>query len=133
MLTDNDKCFVCGMKNPYGLKLQFTYSPDGSMVETTFIPDEKYQGWKDMVHGGIIVTLLDEIMAKAALKKGFNVLTGEITAKFKNPAKVNEPLVCKAEIESVEKKILYVRGSVHKKNGTAIATATSKMFITSGS
>ena len=83
MLIDNDKCFVCGKKNPYGLKLQFTYSPDGETVETTFIPDDKYQGWKDMVHGGIIATLLDEIMAKAALKKGFSVLTGEITAKFK--------------------------------------------------
>jgi uncharacterized protein (TIGR00369 family) len=133
MLIDNNNCFACGKENAHGLKLQFNYSPDKGKVETTFIPDSKYQGWKDMVHGGIIVTLLDEVMAKAALINGYIVLTGEITVKFKNPAKVNEPLSCEAEIESVKKKIIYARGVVYKKNGEVVAMATSKMFITSGS
>jgi acyl-coenzyme A thioesterase PaaI-like protein len=77
------------------------------------------------------MTLLDEVMAKAAVKKGFNVLTGEITTKFKNPARVMEPLRCEAEIEAVKKKVLYARAAVYKENGTIVAQATSKMFITS--
>jgi uncharacterized protein (TIGR00369 family) len=131
MLIDNNKCFVCGQKNKDGLKLQFRYSPDGGKVETRFVPDAKYQGWKGVLHGGIIMTLLDEVMAKAAVKKGFNVLTGEITTKFKNPARVMEPLRCEAEIEAVKKKVLYARAAVYKENGTIVAQATSKMFITS--
>ncbi len=133
MLIDNNKCFACGNDNPDGLKLKFIYSPDGKKVKTTFVPDAKYQGWKDVVHGGIIVTLLDETMAKAAVKKGFRILTGEISAKFKAPAKVNEQLCCEAEIEAVKKKILYVRATVYKENGSTVASATTKMFITSGS
>ena len=131
MLIDNNKCFVCGQKNSDGLQLQFRYSPDSGKVETRFVPDAKYQGWKGVLHGGIIMTLLDEVMAKAAVKKGFNVLTGEITTKFKNPARVMEPLRCEAEIESVKKKVLYARAAVYKESGTIVAQATSKMFITS--
>ena len=130
-LIDDNKCFACGRENPDGLNLQFSYSSDGERVETTFIPDTRYQGWGGIVHGGIIVTLLDEVMAKTAVKKGFNVLTGEITAKFKNTAKVLEPLRCEAEIVAVKKKVLYARASAYKENGTIVAQATSKMFITS--
>ena len=87
MLIDNNYCFACGSKNPDGLKLEFKYSDDGSKAETTYIPPEKFQGWKGIVHGGIITTLLDELMAKAAINKGYQILTGEITTRFKNPAK----------------------------------------------
>lgn len=131
MLIDDKKCFVCGQNNPDGLKLQFSYSPDGSKVETTFIPDTRFQGWKNMVHGGIIVTILDEVMAKAAAKNGFKVLTGEITAKLKSPAKTKEPLRCIAEIEAVKKKVLYAKATAYKENGTVVARASSKMFIIS--
>lgn len=131
MLTDDNKCFACGQENPDGLKLQFTYSTDGNKVETAFTPDEKYQGWKGLVHGGIIITLLDEVMAKAAVKKGFNVLTGEITAKLRNPAHVMEPLRCVAQIEAVKRKVIYASSTVYKENGAIVALAKSKMFITS--
>ncbi|MEI6124981.1 MAG: PaaI family thioesterase [Pseudomonadota bacterium] len=129
MLINDDTCFVCGQHNPEGLHLEFRYAPDGSKAETTFMPAIKYQGWQGIVHGGIIITLLDETMAKAAVRKGFSVLTGEITAKFKNPAKVMEPLRCEAEIEQVKKKIVYARGTVYTHHGTVVAEATSKMVI----
>lgn len=129
MLINDDRCFVCGQENRDGLQLQFTYAPDGSKAETTFVPDIKYQGWSGIVHGGIILTLLDETMAKAAVKKGFNVLTGEITARFRNPAKVMELLRCEAEIEQVKKKIVYARGTVYTHHGTVVAEATSKMVM----
>lgn len=131
MLTSDDTCFACGRQNPDGLKLDFTYTPDGSKAETTFIPEPKYQGWKGIVHGGIIITLLDETMAKAAVRRGFNVLTGEITARLKNPAPVLEPLRCEAEIDEVTKKIIYARAAVYLPDGTVVAEATAKMAIVS--
>ncbi len=130
MLVDNNYCFACGSENPDGLKLEFKYSKDNSRVETTYIPPEKFQGWKGIVHGGIITTLLDEVMAKAAVKKGYQVLTGEITTRFKTPAKILEPLRCEAEIEEVKKKLLYVKGTAYNKSGKVIAEARSKMIIT---
>jgi uncharacterized protein (TIGR00369 family) len=129
MLTNDDRCFACGTQNPDGLHLEFTYSTDGAKAQTVFVPDSRYQGWQDIVHGGIIMTLLDETMAKAAVHGGFSVLTGEITAKFKNPARIMEQLRCEAEIKEVKKKIVYASGAVYAANGTVIAEATAKMVI----
>ncbi len=129
MLIDNNQCFACGNENPDGLKLEFEYS-DNNIVKTTYTPPEKFQGWKGIVHGGIITTLLDEIMAKAAIIKGYHILTGEINIRFKNPAKTLEPLYCEAEIEKTTKKLLYVKGTAYNKTGGLIAEARSKMIIT---
>ena len=64
-LEDDKHCFVCGEKNPNGLNLTFSFR-EGKVV-TEFILHKTYQGYKDIVHGGIISTLLDESMVKAAL------------------------------------------------------------------
>ena len=130
MLIDNNYCFACGSKNPDGLKLEFKYSEDNSKVETIYTPPEKFQGWKGIVHGGIIITLLDEVMAKAAIIKGHHILTAEITTRFKSPAKTLEPLRCEAEVEAEKKKLLYVKGTAYNKEGGIIAEARSKMIIT---
>ncbi len=129
MLTNDDRCFACGAQNPDGLRLEFTYAPEGAKAQTYFVPDRKYQGWQDIVHGGIIMTLLDETMAKAAVHGGFSVLTGEITAKFKNPARIMEQLRCEAEIREIKKKVVYASAAVYAANGTIIAEATAKMVI----
>jgi len=129
MLTDNDNCFACGRRNRDGLQLEFTYPPGNRGAETRFISSEKHQGWQGFVHGGILMTLLDETMAKAASQAGFFVLTGEISAKFKHPASVTEPLRCAAQIVNVRKKIVYASAAVYKEDGTVVAQATSKLFI----
>ena len=54
-------CIGCGKNNPYGLKLNFQW--DGKTVRSEFTPNDFYQGWPKIVHGGIITTMLDEVMA----------------------------------------------------------------------
>jgi len=131
MLISDGRCFVCGRDNAGGLRLEFSYSQDGLSAETTFVPQEQYQGWQGITHGGIIITVLDEVMAKAAVHKGYAVVTGEITAKLKNPAKVMEPLKCRAFIEDVKKKIVYARAVASREDGTVVAEATAKLVIIS--
>jgi uncharacterized protein (TIGR00369 family) len=129
MLSSDGRCFVCGKENPGGLQLDFSFSEDGLSAETVFVPDEKYQGWSGIVHGGMIMTVLDEVMAQAAVHTGYKVVTGEITVKLKNPAKTGEPLRCRGTIEHVKKKILYAGASAARQDGTVIAEATAKFFI----
>lgn len=128
-VSDNKKCFVCGTQNPAGLKLSFQDKPDGNGVETVFLPDERYQGWEGIVHGGIIATLLDETMAKAAIAAGLNVVTAEISVRFKKPAFVMTALTCAGEIETVQKKVVRAKATVFEQGGPPLATATSRMFV----
>jgi len=128
MLANDDTCFVCGKRNPDGLQLEFTY-PDDATARTVFVPGKRYEGWRDIVHGGIILTLLDETMAKAAVRKGYAVVTGEIQAKFKAPARVLDTLHCEARVIAVKRSIVYAQGAVHADGGRIIAEATAKMVV----
>ena len=61
-------CFGCGDDNPIGLHLRF--AADGDGVKASFVPGPEHQGFGDVVHGGIISTVLDEAMAWATATPG---------------------------------------------------------------
>jgi acyl-coenzyme A thioesterase PaaI-like protein len=67
MRFDTSYCFVCGENNPKGLHIKVFY--EGKIAKTRYIFSPEYQGWKGIIHGGLITTLLDEIMAYAAARE----------------------------------------------------------------
>jgi len=74
-LPHTHSCFVCGEANPLGLKLRF--ESDGQIVRTRFTPCPDHMGFKDVIHGGLLATVLDEIMVWfARCKPGASPLRG---------------------------------------------------------
>ena len=130
LTVDNNRCFACGTENESGLRLVFSYGDDGRTAETRFMPDVCYQGWKDLVHGGILMTLMDETMAKAAAHCGLSIVTAEMTSKFKSPARVGALLICSAKVEDIRRRLVYARASICNEDGSVIAEATGKLMIT---
>jgi beta-phosphoglucomutase family hydrolase len=130
VITDKNQgwCIGCGKKNPYGLKLNFQW--DGKTVRTEFTPTDFYQGWPDIVHGGIITTMLDEVMGHAALFSGFTeFLTASIQVNFKRPALVSEPLVITARVTRNEGRSVKVKAAVSLPDGTLVAEGTATQVI----
>ncbi len=127
--NDDNFCFVCGTDNPHGLKLSFGYDEknDETISKATF--QSHFQGWKDVLHGGIISTVLDEILIKAAKQKGFDCVTAELLVKFKKPALTNTEYVIKGKIKEIRKKIVFAQGCVMSANNKTIASANGKLFI----
>ena len=93
---DDGYCFVCGPKNPIGLKLDFSF--DGKTLKTEFIPQKEHQGYKDIVHGGIVSTLLDEVMVKLAIEKGMPAVTAQMDIRLKKAVNVGQKITVSAEI-----------------------------------
>ena len=86
--SDLNLCFGCGKKNPIGLKLEFVDSD--SVIRAKWQPSETFQGYPNVLHGGIIATLLDEIGAWCvSVKVGTAGVTSEINIKFLNPVYIN--------------------------------------------
>ena len=81
LLPHTRSCFVCGEANPAGLKLRF--ETDGRVVQTRFVPRAEHVGFRQTVHGGLIATLLDEIMvwACAVQTKRF-AFCAELSVRF---------------------------------------------------
>lgn len=126
-LQDDNYCFACGKNNECGLKLSFNYL-DGRLV-TEFIPSKIYQGYKDITHGGIITTVLDEAMIQAAIADGLMPVTAEINVRFKRPLMVNEKTIAEAKIIRKSSRLIEAQSRLIKESdGTIIAEASAKLI-----
>ena len=120
-------CFGCGRDNPIGLKLNFGW--DGKTARAEFTPTKLHQGWSEVVHGGIIMCLLDEAMAYAAKFEGMTCITARIQAKLKRPAVINEPLIITSSVTKKTRKLVETRAEVFLIDGTPVAEGTSTQFV----
>jgi len=125
-LPHTHSCFVCGESNPIGLNLRF--ETDGQLVRTRFTPRPEHIGFKQVVHGGLIATVLDEIMvwACAAQTKRF-AYCAELTVRFQNPLRPGEATIATAELVTNRRdKIFEVKSDLKDNAGKILATATGK-------
>jgi beta-phosphoglucomutase family hydrolase len=121
-------CFACGEDNPIGLKLKPVY--DGEKARAEFTAGELYQGWKNVIHGGIVYTLLDEITAYAMLCHGIDFgVTAKSEVRFKRPAPTGEPIQISAWVTKLAKRLVQTSGLVTLKDGTVIAEGDSLFYI----
>jgi len=125
-LPHTHSCFVCGESNPIGLNLRF--ETDGHIVRAQFTPRPEHIGFKQLVHGGIISTLLDEIMVWACLAqtKRF-AYCAELTVRFQNPLRPGEETLATAELVANRRdRIFEVKSELKDRAGKVFATATGK-------
>ena len=110
-MSDNDRiklprlqghgCFACGTENPIGLNLQF-YS-EGSAVGTEITLDKVYEGWEGIAHGGIVSTLLDEVMSWTILySKRVFIVTRNMTVKYIRPIIIGTPLLVTGQMTNTQ-------------------------------
>ena len=84
------RCFACGELNAQGLHLAIHTDPAGSWTETTLEP--RFQGWEAVAHGGIVCTLLDEVMAWAVIGRGTWGVTARLNVTFRRPIPVGRAI-----------------------------------------
>lgn len=118
-------CFVCGESNPAGLKLRF--HSDGKEVTTRFTPGIHHAGFRDTVHGGLLSTLLDEIMvwACAVQTRRFGYCA-ELNVRFLYPANPGNELVALARLVANKRDRLYEAEGEIRCGEILLATATGK-------
>ncbi|MDA8170232.1 MAG: PaaI family thioesterase [Nitrospiraceae bacterium] len=130
-LEDDRYCFACGAENPGGLHLAF--QGGGRGVVAFFTPARRHQGYKGVVHGGIITTMLDEAMAHAAIKAGHYPVTAEISVRFRNALPVGQQVRVEGWIEAAEgapaRRLLEAASELKTyPQGGLVATARAKLM-----
>ncbi len=123
----SDLCFGCGDKNPIGLKLKFRQ--EGKGVRTDYTPDKMHQGWDDIIHGGIITTVLDETMAYAAGYEGIKCVTATVETRFRRPLSVGEPTVVTAWVSQNRRRFIETEARMTLEDGTLVAECTATQFV----
>lgn len=123
-LLDDKYCFVCGINNPIGLKLDFRL--EGDTLKTNFTPQKIHQGYAGIVHGGVIGLVLDEMLVNLPWKLGMKVVTAEFTVRLKKPVLVGEELFFSSRILEDKGKIVVVEAEAKKSDGVLAAYALGK-------
>ena len=128
--VDDGHCIGCGPQSPIGLHMRFLAAPDGGVECALEIPSD-FQGWRDVVHGGIVALLLDEAMAYAAAAAGLLGVTAEIGLRFRAAVPVGAPLVVRGKVLWRRRNVLGIAASVRDAALTVLAEAEGK-FVTRG-
>lgn len=125
-LIDDRYCFVCGEENPEGLNLDWETTEEGP-IRTVFVPGKRFQGWKDVVHGGILSTILDETMVNHRVYQGTPVVSVELSVRFREPGTIGEPIEFSGN-SSHRKGRLYKGEARAQQGDTLIAEASGKLM-----
>lgn len=94
----HDNCVVCSHSNERGLGLEFALSEDGS-VQAAFNCDKSFEGYADMLHGGVISSLLDGAMTSCMFAHGCATVTVQLNIRFRHPVVTNKLATVRAWID----------------------------------
>jgi len=124
-------CFVCGEHNENGLKAKFFVRDDGAVI-SEIVADARFQGYKDILHGGIISSMLDEVMIKAVLAKGIFAVTAEMTVKFKRPVLTGQKISFTGTMTEERGRIFRAVGSAFNDMGEEVASSKATYLKAKG-
>ena len=123
------KCFACSPSNPAGLKLEF--EEEGEYIYARWKPDENFQGYNNVVHGGIIATLLDEVSAwNISVKVGTAGVTKNLNIEYIKPLFLSKgEATARARLIKWDEKQALLESEVFDSSGTLCAKAVSTFFL----
>ena len=131
LLPYTKNCFVCGAHNPHGLGLRFRQV--GDEVHADFTPAAHHAGFRDLVHGGILSTALDEAMfwAAACRMKRF-CLAAELYVRFVRKVAVGQKMLLVAKFEIDRRRIWESSAELRDAAGNVCVGATCKQVPVDG-
>ena len=123
---ENSKmCFVCGLKNSFGLKAQF-YETENNEIAAIFTGEERHQSYPGRMHGGIAASMLDETIGRAININSDKELWGvtiELKVKYKKPIPLGQELKAFGRLTRVDKRLFRGTGEIINPDGEVAATA----------
>ncbi|MGC8634342.1 MAG: PaaI family thioesterase [Candidatus Limnocylindrales bacterium] len=115
-------CFACGELNVSGLHLQLHAGAGVCWAEPTL--DTRFMGWEGIAHGGIICTILDEVMAWALVDDDSWGVTARMSVDFRSPVPIGQRLRAEGRVVDRHRRLIRTEGRLLlAEAGTLLATA----------
>lgn len=127
-VSDNRCCFICGPRNPIGLKVKPSWDETAGCAWMTVVIPPDFQGWEGIVHGGIVAALLDEVSAYAGMSISRQLVTAELKVRYLKPVPVGQEITVEARVREQVRRSLLVDAQVTCQ-GEALARSEGRMVI----
>jgi uncharacterized protein (TIGR00369 family) len=125
--AENQCCFGCGTRNPIGLHLKFE-EVEGKYV-TTFTAGSEHQSYDGIVHGGIISTLLDEVMARYISEQGIKAVTARLDVRFRQATPIGQELIISGWVTGQRSNMYEMAGEIKLPDGTVTAQGKGMIAV----
>ena len=128
-VDEDHNCFACGPANPHGLHMSFM--SNGEVVVSHLTVPEHLRGWNNMVHGGIISTILDEVMSWAAIHLIKSIIvTRKMTVEFLKPVFIGRQLTAEARVTEIRsRKEALLQGDLYNQDKVLCARASGSFAL----
>ena len=121
-------CFVCGPGNPIGLNVRFRL--DGEVCRAEFTPDARHVGYENVTHGGILFSLLDDVMANWLWLQGIKSFTAKADIRYRASLPIGTPVSLEGRCRQRRGRLALLEGKVVQQADEAlVAEATGHFMI----
>ena len=123
-----NRCFVCGPGNPIGLKVTFRLIEDVCVAE--FTPGPEHVGYDKVAHGGIIFSLLDDVMANWLWLQGQHCFTAKADVRYRSQLPVGVTVRLEGRCQKRKGRLALMEGRVIRTDTEEIVAEASGSFMT---
>jgi acyl-coenzyme A thioesterase PaaI-like protein len=126
--SESNGCFVCGPANPIGLNLRFRL--DGEICRSQFTADSRHIGYRDVVHGGIVFSLLDDVMANWLWLQGIQCFTAKADVRYRAQLPVGVPVQLEGRCLKRKGRLALMEGKVLREDTQEVVAEANGSFMT---
>ena len=126
---DDQTCFGCGAANPIGLQMKFL-TDDQKVFSFLEVPSTM-TGWDKTVHGGILATMMDEIMGWTVIRLLKKIgVTKSMSVDFLKPVVAGDKLTVVGSVVEVRaERSVKVFGDIYNDDESLCARASGKFSV----
>ena len=122
-------CFGCGADNPFGLKLTFQGDPETGEAWAEFLPPDFLAGGANMMHGGFIALLLDEVSSKVLSMLDKHGVTRNIEVSFEKPVNLSGPVRLEAKLSEHDGRKHFIDARILNRDGEVLARSKALFLV----
>lgn len=126
--SDANRCFVCGPDNPTGMRVRFRL--ENGMCKAEYTPKSDQCGYDGITHGGVLFSLLDDVMANWLFLQGERAYTAKCEIRYREPAATGIPIALEGELTGRRGRYANMTGrALDASSGRLLAEATATFMV----
>jgi acyl-coenzyme A thioesterase PaaI-like protein len=128
MYGSANHCFVCGTGSAMGLGVRFDIEDDVCIGE--FTPGKDHRGYDQLTHGGIVFSLLDDVMANWLWLQGHMCFTARADIRYRAPLPVGTPVRLESRCTRRRGRLALMEGrAIRQDTGQVVAESTGSFMV----
>jgi acyl-coenzyme A thioesterase PaaI-like protein len=124
---DIGNCFVCGPTNPLGLRVKFELT--AGVCRGRFTPASHHCGYDKVTHGGILFSVLDDVMANWLILQGARAFTAKCEIRYREPLPIGTPVDLEARLKLRKRRLVMLTATARRCDTQQVVAEADASFM----